>query len=270
MTINWLRLWHDLPNDPKWAVIAAKSEQEISLVIATYIHMLVNASQSSERGILQNWCDEDVAISLRTHPNAIERIRTQMNGKVLDGKKLLGWDRRQPIREDGSAERARYWREKKKQASNANEHFRTQTNTDKDKEEDKKVSSSVVVSDFGLIFECGINLFPSLQAKNTSEIHKWVTAGCNIEQDILPVIRASVGRDIGSWSYFNKAIMNAKASREKPLPNGEVYAITGKLSSGERKPSKSERFKQILIDETNEELKRFAALPGSGGDKIPH
>ncbi len=32
MANSWLRLWHDMPNDPKWRTIARKSEQSIALV----------------------------------------------------------------------------------------------------------------------------------------------------------------------------------------------------------------------------------------------
>lgn len=48
MANSWLRLWHDMPNDPKWRTIARKSNQRISDVIAVYLHVLVNASESGE------------------------------------------------------------------------------------------------------------------------------------------------------------------------------------------------------------------------------
>jgi hypothetical protein len=140
MANQWLRLWHDMPTDPKWIVIAEKSGQPISMVLSVFLHILTNASQSPHRGTLHHWSDEDVAAALRTQPNAIELIRTHMNGKVLDGDRIKGWEARQPHREDGSAERAKAWREKKKSNKERN---RTQPNAterqDKDTDKDKEV-----------------------------------------------------------------------------------------------------------------------------------
>lgn len=75
-------------------------------------------------------------------------------------------------------------------------------------------------SDFQLVHEFGSQIFPKLFTANTSEIHKWLKAECDIELDIKPVIKRFEGRNIGSWNYFSSAIMDAKASRERPLPQG--------------------------------------------------
>ncbi|EEY1988416.1 phage replisome organizer, partial [Escherichia coli] len=40
MANAWLRLWHDMPNDPKWRTIARVSGQPIATVMAVYIHLL--------------------------------------------------------------------------------------------------------------------------------------------------------------------------------------------------------------------------------------
>lgn len=38
MSMDWFRVWNEMPNDPKWRTIARKSQQPIALVIAVYIH----------------------------------------------------------------------------------------------------------------------------------------------------------------------------------------------------------------------------------------
>ncbi|HHX9950424.1 TPA: hypothetical protein ACVTIP_002809 [Salmonella enterica] len=48
MANSWLRLWHDMPNDPKWRTIARKSSQRIGDVISVYLHVLVNVSSGGE------------------------------------------------------------------------------------------------------------------------------------------------------------------------------------------------------------------------------
>ena len=128
MANSWLRLWHDMPNDPKWRTIARKSKQGIGDVIAVYLHVLVNASAASEttgnagvtqgnateRGRVKNLCADDIASSLDLDVEQVEQILAAMQGKVLDGDFVTGWAKRQPKREDDSAARVRAFRDKKK------------------------------------------------------------------------------------------------------------------------------------------------------------
>ena len=142
--MNWLRWYHGTVTDPKWRVIAKRAGCTVADVIAVWATMLEAASQrtqpnATERGELFGWCAEDVSALLDIDEAQIEKIQAAMQGKVLDGKKLTGWSRRQPKREDGSADRAKAWREKKKLVAearsessekdeNATERNRTQPN----------------------------------------------------------------------------------------------------------------------------------------------
>jgi len=136
---QWLRLWHDMPTDPKWRTISKASGQRIGDVMAVYVHLLVCASNATERGRTQSFNSEDVASALDLDTEQVEQIITAMQGRVLDGDLLKGWENRQVAREDGSAERSKAWREAQKAASertpNATERKRT---PDKDKDKDKK------------------------------------------------------------------------------------------------------------------------------------
>jgi hypothetical protein len=100
-TIEWLRLWHDMPNDPKWRTISRSSGQSISVVQAVWLQILVSASQSEERGTY-TILEEDIASALNEGDDAVAAIIKAMQGRVLDGKRLTGWERRQPCREDGA------------------------------------------------------------------------------------------------------------------------------------------------------------------------
>lgn len=136
---DWLRLWHDMPTDPKWRVISRKSGQPLPFVIAVFNVMLVNASaNSADRGTLSNWNDEDAGAALDMGTEAVAAIRDAMQGKVLDGGRLMGWEKRQPKREDGTAaKRKQEWRERQTEKKNATERNGTQRNapdTDKDTE----------------------------------------------------------------------------------------------------------------------------------------
>ena len=129
MANSWLRLWHDMPNDPKWRTISRASNQPITAVISVYIHLLVNASNATERGRTQNVCNEDIASALDLDCEQIDEIIKSMQGRVLDGDTIKGWSKRQVDREDGSASRSKAWREAKKLEKEAeNSEKRTQPN----------------------------------------------------------------------------------------------------------------------------------------------
>lgn len=100
MANEWFRLWHDMPNDPKWRTIARASGQSISTVQAVWLQILASASQNSERGTY-DVLEEDIASALNESDEAVCAITQAMQGRVLDGKRLTGWERRQPSREDG-------------------------------------------------------------------------------------------------------------------------------------------------------------------------
>lgn len=146
MANQWLRLWHDMPTDPKWRTVAKASGQRIGDVMAVYLHLLVCASNATERGRTQSFNCEDVASALDLDTEQVVSIVDAMQGRVLDGDQVKGWKKRQVAREDGAAERAKAWRDAKKAESNAAERNRTQSernqtpdkDTDKTREEEKE------------------------------------------------------------------------------------------------------------------------------------
>lgn len=132
---DWVRLWHDMPTDPKWRVIARKSGQPLPCVLALFTLMLTNASgNAAERGVLLAWDHEDAGAALDMEPEAIEAIYDAMQGKVLDGNKLTGWDRRQPKREDNSSARVAKHRNDKKRDVTQSNAPETDTETDEKEE----------------------------------------------------------------------------------------------------------------------------------------
>lgn len=163
MSTQWLRLWHDMPTDPKWRTIAKVSGQRIGDVMAVYLHVLVDASNATERGRTHSINCEDVASSLDVEVDQVASIIDAMQGRVLDGDHVRGWEKRQVAREDGASERAKAWREAKKvekrTQTNATERGRTQgerkqtpdtdTDTDTEKEESKDSCASAVAERVG-------------------------------------------------------------------------------------------------------------------------
>jgi hypothetical protein len=153
MANQWLRLWHDMPTDPKWRTVAKVSGQRIGDVMAVYLHLLVCASNATERGRTQSFNCEDVASALDIETEHVASIIDAMQGRVLDGDMVAGWEKRQAAREDGSAERAKAWRDAKKAElnaaktkSNATERNRT-PDKDKSREEKETIAPTAVAFD---------------------------------------------------------------------------------------------------------------------------
>ncbi|MBA3590356.1 hypothetical protein [Methylibium sp.] len=143
-----------MPTDPKWRTISKASGQRIGDVMAVYLHMLVTASNATERGRTQSFSCEDVASALDLETADVAAIVDAMQGRVLDGDRVKGWENRQVAREDGAAERSKVWREARKAENqtlpNAAERNRTQTernqtpdkDTEKIREEEEPIGSS--------------------------------------------------------------------------------------------------------------------------------
>ena len=143
---DWVRLWHDMPTDPKWRVIARKSGQPLACVVAIFTLMMTEASAADDRGSIERMSIEDAAAALDMDDAAVAAILSAMEGRVISSGRLTGWERRQPRREDGSAERAALWREQKKAEQKQHELTQTQTNAQERPEkrrEDKIIPSSL-------------------------------------------------------------------------------------------------------------------------------
>lgn len=155
MSNQWLRLWHDMPNDPKFRTVARISKQRIGDVQAVFLHLLVSASQHVTRGHADVTI-EDLASALDVTDEAVQAIWDAMQGRMLDGNRLTGWEKRQPKREDSgddasgaksAAQRKREQREREKEAAagaagkgaNGSGHAASRNVTlDKEKDTDKE------------------------------------------------------------------------------------------------------------------------------------
>lgn len=173
--MDWLRLWHDMPNDPKWRTIARVSHRSISEVMAVYCHLLVMASSNPDRGhvggiechdmsrenvtnVTSVTCHEinfieGLSTALDIDIEHVEAILSAMQGRVLSGSKMSGWDARQPKREDAganesgpksAAQRKREERERKKtEAQKAGCHDESHTVTQShDREEERRLDKT--------------------------------------------------------------------------------------------------------------------------------
>lgn len=122
---SWVRLWLDMPTDPKFRVIAKRSGRPLSEVIAVFVVMMTKADDD---GSISGWSSEDVAAALDTEAEHVEAIYKAMQDKVLDGDSLSGWQKRQPKREDASTDRVRAFRGRMKRNETQRNADETQSN----------------------------------------------------------------------------------------------------------------------------------------------
>lgn len=147
--MTWCRLWHDMPTDPKFRVVAKRAGRPTAEVLAIFTAMLANASANEEeRGTLRGWCHEDIAAALDMETEHAEAIYAAMQGKLLDGDKLTGWERRQPKREreDNSGPRVQAYRERQKNVTpcNASADDVTPRNALDEKREEEKREDKII------------------------------------------------------------------------------------------------------------------------------
>lgn len=196
MANPWFRVWTDMINDPKWRTIARASKQRIGDVISVYMHMLTCASNADERGRTEGWSDEDVATALDIETSDVGAIREAMQGRVLDGDHLMGWEKRQPLREDGAAERAKAWRERQKEdaKTQANASERNQSlDTDKIREEENNKKQKHSASPADENFEIAWSAYPKRPgASKKASLKAWsarIKAGAKPDEIIAGVRR---------------------------------------------------------------------------------
>jgi len=130
---HWFRLWHEFPSDPKFRTVARDSGCSICQVQTVFIYLLCCASKNStagdrnrpqpnapERGVAHGFVVEDCASLLDLTDEQVEAILAAMQkGRLLDGLLVLGWAKRQPVKEDGSPERSRDRRQREREAREA-------------------------------------------------------------------------------------------------------------------------------------------------------
>lgn len=253
---SWVRLWHDMPTDPKFRTIARAAKQPLPVVIAVFTLMLTDASaNATERG-RTTATDEDIASAFDLEDDAVKVIRAAMQGRVLDGDRLAGWEGRQPKREDESAARAKAWRGEQKRATEA-ERTRTQPNAEKrpeaetDAETDHKrqhpaqsrTRAELDQLETELRNAAGLQDSASPGLISLAPIVGLLNGGHDLELDVLPTLRAvsaRAKRKPGTWDYFVEAIVEASAKRRgltasglaPPIASKDGGNIFGKLKQG--------------------------------------
>ena len=113
--MDWFRSWHGAPMDSKWIVVARRAGVTPGEVSAVFWALLDYASQQADRGSVAGFDAEIYAAWAGWDESTVVSILSAMRAKgvITDDDLLAAWEKRQPNREDSSAERVRRHRERK-------------------------------------------------------------------------------------------------------------------------------------------------------------
>jgi len=113
-TNSWYRRYHGTCNDPKFRLIAKRSNAHLCYVLAYWDFILEHASAQDDRGCLASFDTELAEISLDLSEKEAKTIfQNFCKMKLICDKRVAAWDKRQ-FASDTSAERVRRHRENKK------------------------------------------------------------------------------------------------------------------------------------------------------------
>lgn len=113
---QWFRSFHGAPTDPKWIIIAKRAGVTPGMVAAIWWALLDHASQATPRGCVARFDLEAVSAFFgwdETQCNAV-LVTLRERGMIDADGMLSAWLKRNPKREDDSAERVRKYRERKR------------------------------------------------------------------------------------------------------------------------------------------------------------
>lgn len=109
MAIDWFRSYHGAPTDPKWLWVARKAQTVPGVVSAVWFALEDYASQNPDRGSVAGFDVETYAAFSGFEEETVAAICAALRhkGVIGDDDRLAAWARRQPKREDDSAQRVR-------------------------------------------------------------------------------------------------------------------------------------------------------------------
>lgn len=113
MAIDWFRSWHGAPTDNKWLVIAKRSGVAPGIVSAIAWALMDFASRGQDRGSVTGFDIEEYSVFSGFSEEQINSVINALKQKkIIENGRLSSWEKRQPKREDSSAERTRNYRKK--------------------------------------------------------------------------------------------------------------------------------------------------------------
>ena len=106
--MNWFRVYHGMPSDPKWPIISRRSGQPIGVVVSVWVALLDHASQAEDRGDVSSFDCEAYDALYGYEDGTTQAVYEALESKnMIESGRLRSWDKRQPLREDTGSETAK-------------------------------------------------------------------------------------------------------------------------------------------------------------------
>ncbi|KMS58771.1 hypothetical protein [Sphingobium cupriresistens] len=216
---SWVRLWLDMPTDPKWRVIARKSGQPLPCVIALFTLMLTEGAKAAKPGTVAGLSVEDAAAALDMDEDAVSSIIAAMDGRVILDGRLTGWEKRQPKREDDSSQRVKKHRAEKRDASKRD------------------------------VTQCNA---PEAEAEADTEAASAASAGARDERDI-PTIADRIAKTTGfvleDWGKATEAQALVRGWMDAGADEAMIVeTITARLATARQRPRRLSYFREAITD----------------------
>lgn len=141
--MEWFRSIHGAPTHRKWLSVARKAGMPVPVVVATVWALLDHASRADDRGSIAGFDLDDQAAFLGVDEDDVAAVIDALREKGwVAGARIASWCEHQSKREDGAAERAKAWRERKKAQERGTERTRTQPNARERPDTDTEIDIS--------------------------------------------------------------------------------------------------------------------------------
>ncbi len=111
---SWWRAWSGMAADPKWLAIGRRAGVAPGMAFSVAFHLMERAAEAEDRGSFAGYDAEAIGCFLGCETDEVEAVVAALADKGMTaGDRFAAWERRQPKREDDSAERTRAWRSRK-------------------------------------------------------------------------------------------------------------------------------------------------------------
>ena len=250
MSVDWFRSWHGAPTDPKWLVIAKRANVRPIDVSGFAWALLDHASQAENRGFVADFDFETYSALMGVEETESRSIYAAMEAKeIIVSGRIAKWEKRQPRREDSSAERMAKSRRRaeiepslpleqppERPPAAAPSSAPESTAAEPDDAEPEPVAlpepiaitaQAIELADkIAVIAGHDVKFVPPTWCGAATRVEMWFARGWS-RPLILESVRAQMIRKRDgppdTIRYFEKGIARAHASQDAPLPTVKPY-----------------------------------------------
>lgn len=226
---DWFRSWHGAPTDSKWLAIAKRANVAPGMVSAIVWALLDHASSAVDRGLVSTFDFETYAIFSGFDEQAVRAVYAALEAKgvIVDGK-LSQWEKRQPRREDNSAERVKAHRTKAApeprlplEEGSAQQEQESSSATTAAQNNSVSPEAIALADEIAVLAGHDLKFVPPAWCGAAMRVDMWLRNGWS-RPAILDSVSAQMSRKRdgppATINYFEKGIVRHLSEQSRPLP----------------------------------------------------